>query len=115
LEEMSYKDFGPYRYDPYNKSDDDDDENVKHKTTTWKSYFLVFWPKSFHEENLAMFEDAPSQKAIVRKPSDYETEYAKSARSHCVQCNKKINKDALRMGMNVMNEEVRSVIYFKNR
>ena len=129
-----FRNTGSYGYNPFNKSDDDD-VDPKHKTTTWKSHFLVFWPKSYSSENLACFgvapivssasasaansavdaEDADSEvnysslqpaaaKSKPKKPTDFESEYAKSARSHCVLCKGKIAKDVLRMGINVAIE-----------
>ena len=125
IDEMG-NNFGSCGYNPFN-SDDDEENEPKYKTIIWRSYFLVFWPKSFSAENLAVFgignkaadgeeptgddEDEAVTKKVTpkpksRKPADFECEYAKSARSSCVQCEQKIGKDVLRIGLNVMHEEV---------
>ena len=90
----------------------------------------MFWPKSFSSENLATFGLVPKSTGVAsasaldttedgnnevsqlapkskpKKPTDFESENAKSSRSHCVLCKAKISKDVLRLGINVEAAEV---------
>lgn len=111
---------GPYRYNPWMSSDDEEAEPI-HKTTTYKSHFLLFWPNKFDSENIelleaktrarttniqsqdqAQAEEARPEKPPPRKASKNNIEVAYGVKkAGCFICHNDILKNTLRMGVYV--------------
>ena len=126
MDEMC-EDFGRqnhYGYNPFWSSDESPEP--RHKTTEYKSHFLVFWPRAFGEENVqaldgvhrarnaqgnettvgatATTSKTPAKPKKAAKVGDYLVEYAKSSRAHCRECHAQIAKDALRIAIHIMGD-----------
>jgi hypothetical protein len=120
----------PAGYNPFWSSDESPEP--RHKTTTYRSHFLVFWPRVFDTDNFnamngisnnttvnpgdltaAASAETNTQAAAAAaakpvkksgKPKDFAAEYAKTSRAHCRVCKAQISKDVLRMSIMVQKD-----------